>query len=49
MNLAKVPVVCGAMLGYFLMPLVAILLIAHAASDSEHGLADGPDAGFTSG
>lgn len=35
-NPAKLPLVYGAMLGYFLVPLVAIILIAYAASDPEH-------------
>jgi hypothetical protein len=35
-NPGKLPILYIAMLGYFLVPLVAILLIAYAASDPDH-------------
>ncbi len=38
-NPSKLPILYSAMLGYFLVPLVAILLIAYAASDPEHAQA----------
>jgi len=33
---AQLPLLFGAMLGYFLLPLAALVLIAYAASDPSH-------------